>query len=90
MTQQDAQYLRDLTGILWNSQAWRLRVNIEHRFEKGASPELYSPEDLNELCLDFHKPLPAPERVQRYQWSGQSGSSPAIVECECSMAAAFL
>jgi len=70
MTQQDAGYLRDLTRALWNSQIWRVRLNIEHRFEQGVSPELYSPQDLDELCLDFHKLLPVPEKVRKYQRVG--------------------
>lgn len=70
MTQQDAQYLRGLTEALWDSQVWRLRLNIQHSFEQGTSPELYSPEDLDELCLDFHKPRPASERVRKSQRVG--------------------
>jgi hypothetical protein len=69
MTDRDAESLRDLTRPLWSSQLWRVRVNIEHRFE-GISPELYAPEDLDELCLDFYRPLSVPEKARKYQRVG--------------------
>jgi hypothetical protein len=40
-------------------------MNIQHRFEEG-----YSPEDLDELCLDFREPLPVSEKVQKHRRVG--------------------
>ena len=70
MTRQDAQYLRDLTRVLWNSQVWRVKVNIEHSFEEGVSSDLYSPQYLDVLCLDFRKPLLVEEKARKFQRVG--------------------
>ncbi len=42
-----------------------MRLNIQHRFEEG-----YSPEDLDELCLDFHEPLAVPEKIRKHRRVG--------------------
>lgn len=90
LTPHDPQYLRDLTRALWNSHVWSLRLNIQHSFEQDTSPELYSPEHLDELCLDFHKPLAVPEGFGSPSGSGQSGSSSEIAVCDCNIATRFL
>jgi hypothetical protein len=70
MTDKDAAVLRELTRVLWDSRVWKVRLNIEHCFEQGMASELYSPTDLDEICLDFHKPLAIPEKIRRHQRIG--------------------
>ena len=73
MTQRDAQSLRDMTRPLWGSTVRKVRVNIQHRFEAFGNevpPELYSPQDLDELCLDFDRPLPLPEKLRKTEMVG--------------------
>ncbi len=65
MTLRDTETLQDFSRVLWGSCIWRVRLNIEHRFEEG-----YSPEDLDELCLDFHEPLPVPEKIRKHRRIG--------------------
>ncbi len=65
MTQRDAEAAQELSRVLWGATIWRVRLNIQHRFEEG-----YSPEDLDELCLDFHEPLPVPEKIRTHRRVG--------------------
>ncbi len=65
MTRNDADSLRDLSKVLWDSWVWRVRVNIQHRFEEG-----YSPEDLDEFCLDFSRPLDGDQKSGKVQRVG--------------------
>jgi hypothetical protein len=48
----------DASKVLCNALVWRVRLNIQHRFERASQDDLYSPEDLDAICLDFHEPLP--------------------------------
>lgn len=54
MTRSDTDTLQELSKVIWGAHVWRVRVNIQHRFEEG-----YSPQDLDELCFDFRSPLHA-------------------------------
>jgi hypothetical protein len=65
MTQRDAETLQEFSKVLWGASIWRVRLNIQHRFEEG-----YSPEDLDELCLDFHEPLLVPEKIRTHRRVG--------------------
>jgi hypothetical protein len=58
------------TKVLWNALVWRVRLNVQHRFEGGSQERLYSPEDLDEICLDFHEPLPKPAGVRKHRRVG--------------------
>lgn len=60
----------DASKVLWGSLIWRVRLNVQHRFERASSDDLYSPEDLDEICLDFHKPLAIPEGVRKHRRVG--------------------
>jgi hypothetical protein len=66
MTNEDCDFIANLTQVLWGATVWRVRLNLQHSFEKGAHPdELYSPDDLDELCLDFATPLIVPEKIRK-------------------------
>jgi hypothetical protein len=65
MTQRDAETLQELSKVLWGATVSRVRLYIYHGFEEG-----YSPEDLEELRLDFHEPLPVPERIRKHRRVG--------------------
>jgi hypothetical protein len=86
MTQHDAQYLCDLTRALWNSHVWRLRLNIQHSFEQGTSPELYSPRTSMSSVLISTNRWPFRRGFGNPSGSGLSGSSSAIAVCDCNMA----
>lgn len=63
----DTDTLQELSKAIWGAEVRQVRVNIQHRFEQG-----YSPVDLDELCLDFRKPLPVPKRL------GKSDKVPSL------------
>jgi hypothetical protein len=65
MTQRDAETLQEFSKVLWGATVSRVRLNIYHSFEEG-----YSPEDLEELRLDFHEPLPVPEKIRKHRRVG--------------------
>jgi hypothetical protein len=66
MTNEDCDFIANLTRVLWGATVWRVRLNLQYRFESGALPEeLYSPDDLDELCLDFATPLVVPEKIRK-------------------------
>jgi hypothetical protein len=65
MTQHDADTLQGFSGILWGARVFRVRLNIEHRFEED-----YSAEDLDELSLDFHEPVSVPEKILKHRRVG--------------------
>ncbi|MGP0072936.1 MAG: hypothetical protein ACLPWF_13510 [Bryobacteraceae bacterium] len=65
MKQQDTETLQEFSRILWGTYVWQVRLNIQYRFEKG-----YSPQDLDEFCLDFHEPLAVPEKVRTHRKVG--------------------
>lgn len=52
--------------VFLNCQVWRVRLNVQHRFERASEDDLYSPENLDELCLDFNKPLRVPVGVRKH------------------------
>ena len=71
MTRRDAQTHQEFSRVLWGTFVWRVRAEIEYGFEKGSAPDdLYSPESLDELCLDFHEPLPIPEGIRKHRRVG--------------------
>jgi len=55
MTQSDAEAMEEHSKFLWNSEIWRVTVNVQHRFEDG-----YEPSDMDSLRLDLRQPLPNP------------------------------
>jgi hypothetical protein len=65
MTHRDAETLQEFSKVLWGTTIWRVRLYIYHAFEEG-----YSPEDLEELRLDFHEPLPVPEKIRKHRRVG--------------------
>jgi hypothetical protein len=65
MKREDSEILEELSKVLWGAHIWRVRLNIQHSFEEG-----YSPEDLDELCLDFREPLPVPEKIRKHRRVG--------------------
>jgi len=65
MTERDAETLQEFSKVLWGAQICRVRLNIKYHFEEG-----YSRKDLDELCLDFHQPLPVPERIRKHRKVG--------------------
>jgi hypothetical protein len=65
MTHHDTETLQEFSKSLWGAHTWQVRLNIQHRFEEG-----YSPEDLDELCLDFNEPLPVPEKTRKHRKVG--------------------
>jgi hypothetical protein len=70
MTRADADAAVDRSKVLWGTQIWRIRLNIQHRFERASSDDVYAPEDLDEVCLDFHKALPVPEGIRKHRRIG--------------------
>ena len=70
MRPSDVETALDRSRVLWDSEIWRVWLNIQHRFERASSDELYAPEDLDEICLDFHKPLAVPERIRKHRRVG--------------------
>jgi hypothetical protein len=62
MTQRDADTLQELSKVLWSANIWRVTLNLQHCFEKG-----YSQQYMDALCLDFHEPLPVPERIRKHR-----------------------
>jgi hypothetical protein len=74
MTAQRAATLQQSSRILWNTYVWQVRLNIQHRFEKG-----YSPQDLDGLRLDFHEPVSIPED----RWTHRNIGSLWINVCNC-------
>jgi hypothetical protein len=62
MRQRDTEELQQISRLLWNSEIWRVNVNIHHGFEKG-----YSPSYLDSLQLDFRQPLAAPGKVVKHR-----------------------
>ena len=65
MRQSDTEELQQFSKLLWNSEIWRVNVNIQHRFEKG-----YSPSDLDSLQLDFRQPLAVPGKIVKHRQIG--------------------
>ena len=51
--------------MLWNAEIWRVKVNIQHRFEKG-----YSSSDLDSLQLEFRQPLAVPGKIVKHRQIG--------------------
>jgi hypothetical protein len=63
MTQSDADALQQFSKFCWNSEIWRVTMNVQHRFEEG-----YEPSDMDSLRLDFRQLLPNPtSRIQHRQ-----------------------
>ncbi len=60
----------DASKVLWNAIVRRVRLNIQHRFERASQEDLYSPEDLDEICLDFYEPLPTPAGARKHRRVG--------------------
>ncbi len=56
MMQGDADALQQLSKLVWNSEIWRVVVNVQHRFEHG-----YEPSDMDSLRLDLRQLLANPE-----------------------------
>jgi hypothetical protein len=65
MRQRDTDELQQFSKLIWDSEIWRVNVNIQHRFEKG-----YSPSDLDSLQLDFRQLLPVPGKVSKHRQVG--------------------
>jgi hypothetical protein len=65
VTQRDAEKQQELSKVLWGAYIWRVRLTIQHGFEEG-----YSPEDFDELWLDFHEPLAIPEKITKHRRVG--------------------
>jgi len=65
LTQGEAEQQQELSKVLWGAYIWRVRLNIQHRFEKG-----YSSEDLEGFWIDFRQPLAVPEKITKYRRAG--------------------
>jgi len=65
MRRADTEELQRFSKLVWNSEIWRVNVNIEHRFEKG-----YSPSHLDSLQLDFRRPLAVPGKIVKHRQIG--------------------
>ncbi len=65
MTQGDADALQQFSKLVWNSEIWRVAVNVQHRFEHG-----YEPSDMDFLRLDLRQPLSNPESRIKHQHVG--------------------
>jgi hypothetical protein len=66
MTQTEADALQEFSKLLWDSEVWRVVVNVQHRFEDG-----YEPSDMDSLRLDFRKLLPNPtSRLKQHRQTG--------------------
>jgi hypothetical protein len=63
--QGDVDALRQLSRLVWNSEIWRVVVNIQHRFEQG-----YEPSDMDFLRLDLRQPLSNPESRIKHRHVG--------------------
>jgi len=65
MTESDADELMQHCKYLWNSELWRVVVNVQHRFEDG-----YEPSDMDSLRLDFRRPSHDPIERKRHRQVG--------------------
>lgn len=65
MTQSDADGLQQFSKFLWDSEIWRLTVDVQHRFEDG-----YEPSDMDSLRLDFRQLLPNPTSKTKHRQMG--------------------
>ena len=65
MTQSDADELQQFSKVLWNSEVWRVTVNVQHRFEDG-----YEPSDMDSLRLDFRQSLPDTTSKRKHRQTG--------------------
>lgn len=65
MKQTDVEELQRFSKFIWDSEIWRVNVNIQHRFEKG-----YSPSDLDSLQLDLRQLLPVPGKILKHRQVG--------------------
>jgi hypothetical protein len=62
MIQSDADALQQLSRSFWNSEIWRIALNVQHRFEEG-----YEPSDMDSLRLDLRQLLPDSSRTRHRQ-----------------------
>jgi hypothetical protein len=76
MTRSEAETLQRSSQPFWNSQIWRVAVNVQHRFEKG-----YEPSDVDSLRLDLHRLHSNPAYKAKYQQIG----SLWIDVCNCGL-----
>jgi hypothetical protein len=65
MTQSDADGLQQFSKVLWNSEVWRVTVNVQHRLEDG-----YEPSDIDSLRLDFRQLLANPTSKTKHRQTG--------------------
>ena len=65
MTQSDVDTLQEHSKVIWNSEVWRVVVNVQHRFEDG-----YEPSDMDALRLDFRQFLPTPAGKRKHRQIG--------------------
>src|ERR1700693_1177011 len=65
MTQSDADALQQFSKLVWNSEIWRVTMNIQHRFEPS-----YEPSDMDSVRLDFRKPPPNPTTRTKHRHIG--------------------
>ena len=76
MTQSDADGLQQFSKVLWNSEVWRVTVNVQHRFEDG-----YEPSDIDSLRLDFRQLLANPTSKQNIDKRVPSPLTSIRVDC---------
>lgn len=65
MTPIEADALQRSSEFLWNSEIWRVAVNVQHRFEDG-----YEPSDMDSLRLDCRQLLQKPQGRMRHRHTG--------------------
>lgn len=65
MTRSDADAQQQSSQLLWNSEIWRVVVNVQHRLEDG-----YEPSDMDSLRLDCCQLLSKPEGRIKYRPTG--------------------
>jgi hypothetical protein len=76
MTPSEAEVLQQSSQPFWDSQIWRVAVNIQHRYEKG-----YEPSDLDSLRLDLRRLRSNPANKTKYRQIG----SLWIDVCNCGL-----
>lgn len=65
MTQSDADALQQCSRFLWNSELWRVAMNVQHRFEDG-----YEPSDLDSVRFEFRQSLAHPTSRMKHRQTG--------------------
>lgn len=56
--------------VLWDAFIWRVRLSVQYSFERVSADDMYCPEVLDEICLDFHRPLVAPVGPRKHRRVG--------------------